>query len=235
MILDKFPKVLWINLDQSYQRRNHMEILLNRYYLNHTRIRAVDGFNKEELKRICVPHPFLSQRENACTCSHILALKYFVENMEDDRVIVFEDDVSFEFLQYIPYCWSRFEKELPDDYGLVQLAITNDHGDIPCELVKIDPTKKFFCSAAYLIKKSTAQGLLERYFSNKSGKIDLALQQYPAADTMITSVENVYSIPIFTYLTTDSIIHPIHLHIHNRSKKRQQKQWIELIKLKNRS
>ena len=118
MILDNFPKVLWINLDRSEKRRAHMEKLLAN--LDHTRISAIDA-KGPEFNNYCIAD--INSLENACTCSHLKALKYFVEETKENRIVIFEDDVSFEFLPFIPYNWSIFEKMLPDDYNVVQLAL----------------------------------------------------------------------------------------------------------------
>lgn len=230
MILDGFPKILWINLDKSTKRRSYMEKLLNSYNLEHIRIPAIDGTNPKNLEfnNICIPNNNFSSMENACTCSHIMALKYFVENIRDDKIIIFEDDVSFEFLKFIPFNWSDLMNNLPKNYHVIQLAITHMR-TINNYLIKTNPNMKYFCSAAYLITKTGAKKILERYYNPKIDKINLSEQQYITADSMILSVGNTYSIPIFTYKILDSLIHPLHLYIHRLSKKRQILIWMNIM------
>ncbi|XWV26688.1 glycosyl transferase family protein [Tupanvirus soda lake] len=51
------------------------------------------------------------------------ALKYFVEQMSDEKIVIFEDDIDFEFLNYMSYqTWSEFEDDLPPDYNVVQMC-----------------------------------------------------------------------------------------------------------------
>jgi len=227
MILDGFPQVLWINLDCSVRRRAYMEKLLNDYKIPNHRIKAIDGTNATdpELATICVTNDKLSLPENACTCSHLNAMSYFVENMSDNEIIIFEDDVSFEFLKFIPFDWSEFVSKLPLAYEIIQLAITHETGHIDNTLVKIDPMKKYYCSAAYLITKQAANKILNQYYSPTLNKYDLSTKQYATADSMISGTDATYSMPIFTYLTNDSTIHPRHLYLHNRSKQQQYHLW----------
>lgn len=229
MILDHFPKVLWINLNKCEKRNTRMQKLLDSYNIIHTRIRAIDGTNlkNQELDSICVKNNILSNTENACTCSHIKAIEYFVKNISDDKIIIFEDDISFDFLPNIPFDWSVFENNLPKNYDIIQLAITNEFNNVSNTLVKTNPNMKYFCSAAYLITKQAATKILEKYYPND--KIDLALQKYATADSMISSTGNTYSIPIFTYQTYESTIHPSHLYNHNRSKIQQYILWKNTI------
>lgn len=231
MILDNFPKILWINLDRSTKRKMYMETLLNAYKLNHTRIKAVNGLNRlgSDLDSVCIINTKLTRPENACTCSHLKAIKYFVENMSDDKVIIFEDDVSFDFLQNIPFNWSKLEENFPQKFDVIQLAITFENGAVSNTLIKTNPLMKYYCSAAYLITRSGAINLLNKYYSNDLKKINLATQEHATADSMISSTGNTYSVPIFTYRVADSIIHPLHLYNHNKSKKQQDTQWKSIM------
>lgn len=227
MILDNFPKVLWINLDKSINRRKYMERLLSIHKIVNTRIIAIDGTNSSntQLYNVCIPNKNLSHAENACTCSHLKAMKYFIDTMDDERIIIFEDDVSFDFLNFIPFNWSEFEKKLPENYEIIQLAITSEKSVVTSKLIRTYPNDKFFCSAAYMITRTAAKKLLERYYSIEENKINLSTQEYATADSMISSSDFTYSIPIFTYKTTNSTIHPKHLYIHNKSRLQQLTMW----------
>lgn len=227
MILDNFPKVLWINLDQSTNRKRYMEYLLKQYSIRNYRIKAVDATNPKytELSDICVKNDKLSLPENACTCSHLQAMKYFVDNISDNVAIIMEDDVSFEFLENIPYSWSELMSHLPAKYDVIQLAITKFNGSVNSVLIKTDPSSKYYCSAAYLITKQAAQRILNKYYNTQLAKYNLSIQNHATADSVISSTGATFSIPIFTYLTNDSTIHPRHISIHNKSKQQQCQLW----------
>ncbi|AGF85080.1 family 25 protein [Moumouvirus goulette] len=226
MILDNFPKVLWINLQRSTKRREYMEYLFNKYNIHNTRIQAIDGLISEELDSICLKNNSISYQENACSCSHLLAMKFFLEKTEDDKIIIFEDDVSFEFLKFIPFDWSEFEINLPSDYYVIQLAITKDYGSVGNILISTNSKSKYYCSTAYIITRQGAQHIINKYFCPETGKINLQNKTCCTADAIISDSGKTYSIPIFTYLTTESTIHPNHLQIHNKSKIQQQKLWL---------
>lgn len=49
MILDNFPKVLWINLNSSEERRSYMENLLKSYNIENTRISAINGVDSNSM------------------------------------------------------------------------------------------------------------------------------------------------------------------------------------------
>ena len=227
MILDNFPKALWINMDKSVERRKYMQQLLDIYKINHTRISAINGVDRPmtELQLYCRSNRRLRPSENACTASHFKALKYFVENMTDDKIIIFEDDVSFEFLKYIPFNWSQLEKNFPPNYNVIQLAISTWGGTVTNNLVKYTKEKKYYCTAAYLITRKAAIEPIDKYFSKTFYKLDLSNTVNATADTALYSLPNTFSIPIFTYQAYDSTIHTSHLDAHISSKNQQLNIW----------
>jgi GR25 family glycosyltransferase involved in LPS biosynthesis len=197
MILDNFPKVLWINLNSSEERRSYMENLLKSYNIENTRISAINGVdsNSNDLD-ICMKHPELSDAENACSCSHLIALRYFIEKTNEDKIVIFEDDVSFEFLEYIPYNWSEFMEHLPKNYKIIQLAVIGMGRDV---YPKLDIINYLYCSTtAYLITRKAAIEILNDYYPNFE-KITLSnkIMGTARADEIIRLYGNTYSIPLY--------------------------------------
>lgn len=227
MILDNFPTILWINLERSIGRRKYMEKLLSEYHLKNIRIDAIDGKIKKTLLSICLPNLKQSALVNACTCSHLKALKYFIQNMTDDKIIIFEDDVSFDFLPLIPFDWETLVKNFPKEFDVIQLSIcTNASTIVKPYLVKTDYKSYHFGAVAYLITRNAAKKILAKYWP--TDKIDLSDKPYCTADSIISTTGSTYSIPFFTYMTTDSTIHLNHLCLHKRSKNEQTKMWQEI-------
>jgi GR25 family glycosyltransferase involved in LPS biosynthesis len=224
MRIQNLPLILWINLDRSVRRRNNMMKLLEDHGLENQRISGVDGLgrDKTQLFQLCETSLNLNPAENACTCSHLLALKHFLKS-DRQTVLIFEDDVSFAFSTMIPFQWEDLMNHLPTNWQVIQLAVTTESGSPPNHLARITPESKHYCSSAYLINRSGAEWLTERYWLNE--KIMLSDKDHATSDSMISSVPFAYSIPIFSYETFDSTIHPNHLYIHNRAKYHQYLSW----------
>lgn len=224
MRIQNLPQIYWINLDRSIRRRTNMIKLFDQHGLEHQRITGIDGLgrDKSELFHLCEISLNLSPSENACTCSHLLALKQFLRS-ERETALIFEDDVSFAFLPMVPYQWEDLIAHFPVDWQVIQLAVTTEARTPPNYLVKITPASKHYCSTAYLISRSGAQWLIDNYWPEE--RIILSDKEHATADSMIASVPSAYSIPVFSYETQDSTIHPNHLYIHNRAKYYQYLSW----------
>jgi GR25 family glycosyltransferase involved in LPS biosynthesis len=243
MKLNNFPLVLWINLDRSWIRHRSMLKKLSDLKLRNIRIPAIDGTGRDTsvLTNICDLNHTITPAENACTVSHLLAIKYFYEQTNEEEVVIAEDDVSFIFLDLIPFDWSEFRSSLPRNWKLIQLAVTTDSVSLPSKekssgtipvpallLEKVTPESKHYCSAAYLINRSGAKQLLDRYYTGQ--RINLRDNVHVTADAMITSTTNTYSIPIISYETAESTIHAHHLTIHSKCKQQQYQMWIAFNK-----
>lgn len=228
MILDTFPRVLWINLDRSADRRDRMYRLLSAYGISHIRIRAIDGDKPmSALEEYCYPNPAMTKHETACTLSHLTAIAYFL-TLPDPYVMIFEDDVSFEFLPHVPYDWSVLMSSLPPDWQVVQLAVSEVIPQTGIDLVRSKHGDGRYCSTAYLINKAGAQSIIDQYYSNVHRKYVLKTKFRPTSDEIICHAAICYSIPIFTYLTDTSTIHASHLEFHTSSKNWQKALWRSL-------
>lgn len=234
MKLENFPKCLWINLDRSNTRRKHMENLCAKYKIENHRIAAVDAKNPESIRKVCnyrSPH----FKYLAITLSRLKAIKYFLENMPDEkRVIIFEDDVSFEYLNMIPYDWTDFENNLPSDYGIIQLALICKKPDKKPVHPWLHPRSINYnhsSLAAVMITREAAQKIHNIYYDTKTNKYNLVCTNTGALPYYIYNACKTYAIPIFTYLGTDSTVHN-HLKEHNKSKKYIKDVWQNFTKNK---
>ena len=240
MKLDNFPTVLWINLDRSLDRKAHMEKLLEENSITHHRISAVNGADQLELDSVCIRDGTFknSTFEFALTCSYLKAMRYFVDHLPNEkRIIMFEDDTTFEFSEFISYDWSEFESNLPSDYETIQLCINVGLGKQPdLHLKRKYPQNPngsltyrdevHWSSGATLITKTCAEKLLAKYY-RENGKFDLTrpnITSYIVSDAIIYQ-NKCYRIPLFTYLDIESIIQNKPAKTHITSKNSQIKLW----------
>lgn len=167
-------KIYWINLDRSPERREQMENQLKEYDINmHTRIDAIDGKNIEfsEYKDKCTD---ISVYELACTLSHLKAIET-AHNNGDEYALIFEDDCSFEYVQYQKHSIDELIEKMNNDHtdwNILQLCTCGriDH----CERMKANPNliekKSRDCTTAYLINKNGINRILQ--CNNKIAQCD---------------------------------------------------------------
>jgi hypothetical protein len=203
MKLDGFPLILWINLERSADRREHMEKMFKEYNLKNHRIEAVDG-----RKGIPSIYKCRGNIEFACSASHIEALKYFVEKTEEDEVVVMEDDISFIHLQYIDYDWVDFRKKVDPEYHILQLAYTSPNcaTEIRRFYKKGQQGYPPYGTLSYMINRTHAKVILDAIWDESIKKYNFTKYEPAVADYLLYRFGNVDSFPLFSTTFTTSTI-----------------------------
>lgn len=201
--LNNCPLILWINLDRSQQRRENMEILFKKYNLDNIRISAVDG-NSETFSNIDFGENKFNPKKKyqyACTMSHLKAIKYFVENIDSDNVIIMEDDVSFEFLDMWKYNIKDVIDKKPKNCDVLQLAFNwgnpNYFIEHKSNYVK---WRNFYSTLSYLVTKKGAIKLINKLFPNNYNFTNTTKNFHVADVCLYKSVKTfTFKYPLFTY------------------------------------
>lgn len=120
--LSRYP-ILYINLDDSIERRTSFEFQAALFGIVPHRISAIDYRS--------VDRPDWDdekKKEHACSLSHLKAMKYAFHKGWD-VVLILEDDACFMLLHYWPETLSGLITELDPSWELLNLSFTN-HGNI---------------------------------------------------------------------------------------------------------
>lgn len=224
---DNIPHILYINLDRALDRNNYIENLFKQHNIhNFTRISAYDGnkhnfYYPSKISRV-------SSNEYGCICSHLKALEYFVNNINEELCIICEDDISFEYTRYWNKTFNDYIKDAPADWDLLILQIITNKINI-----KLNHTKYQFLdvhgTGFYIVKKETAKYILSlvkknnhKYNFQNSDRYDII------ADKLIYKyIKNIYYFPLITTLCEDSYIHNNHIQKQKQSKNNLLNLWIK--------
>jgi hypothetical protein len=168
---------------------------------NSFRIQAVDYKNNFSPYRV-IQHPKLNGGEHGCTCSHIKALVFFLENSSDEYCFIAEDDLSNEYSHY----WKKENCELliNGNYDILQLQTTsNIYENTENKMV---PEMKYGSGTTiYKIKRNIAEIIVKTHFHKESQTFNLLNHEGPVADVLIYKYGDTFLLPMFSYLdVTDS-------------------------------
>jgi GR25 family glycosyltransferase involved in LPS biosynthesis len=214
--------VFYINLDRSIERNNYLINELNKYKVeNYKRISAVDGSKIKNTKTDTIDditfinnYNKIKNNEIGCTLSHIKAIYNMYINNYNTALIV-EDDSSFILSKLWKYKLSELIKNVPPDWGIIQLWCSN---------IKLTDNKLYreynfgdFGAVAYLINRKGANDIIKN-----TGFPDIKLGEttngilYPpigVADSFIYELTKTYvlNVPLiipFNNLNYPSTIQP---------------------------
>jgi GR25 family glycosyltransferase involved in LPS biosynthesis len=223
--LDNFGPVYLINLkDHTHRLSNAIEQFKKHGVKDYEVVEAIDGRNNNLSNIIDGTYPKLKSSEIGCVASHIKALKHWLDTSDSNYAVIMEDDFSFDTVDHWPFGWDYIKNKIPGGADIVQLIMIKNE-PITFSLHKKEKHTKAnkmtyeWSTACYLIKRSYAKMLVDLHYSD--GKYMLPSHGYSnqAADVVLYSLGNSYSMPLFTHiLDPKNSINSEHKDFHTLSK-----------------
>jgi len=214
--LKGIPEIYYINLDDKEDRRNYMESQFQYWGIeNYKRVSAHDGRVDDLSEIISGKYPDnMNSGEVGCVTSHLKVLKEWLENSDENYLLVMEDDCDLEPVKHWGFTWKEFFRYAPYDFDVIQLAIINP------QQVTMRIHKRFvndFSTACYLITRHHAQKLVNLHCRGDKYKLDNGVKPRAVADDLIYNSGNTFAIPLFLYkIDLGSDIHDIHIDVFHR-------------------
>lgn len=219
--------VFYINLDRKKERNLNISSYLDSYFINITRVNAIDGLKLEgncfkgEIDYFSYDFTDFSEvnkcNEVACLLSHLKVIRIiYQKNL--DYALVLEDDVSFEVISKWDESLDEIILNCPKDFDILKLHFQKPKFYKNLKLLnkniryrKLDfiPNKEW-SSAALVYSKKGIMSLTKKFnFEN----LVLSREEYKllVADYVLYKGFEVYEYtkPLFTTLNDGSTIRPI--------------------------
>lgn len=212
------PTVYYINLDDHTDRRKYMEDQFSYWGIdNYTRISAHDGRGDNDLGEILKgTYPkMMTSGEVGCITSHLKALKHWLENTDEEYLVVMEDDCDLSTVSHWGFTWREFMGNAPYHFDVIQLAVIN-----PAEL-HVKMHLRFvndFSTASYIIRRHHAEKLVKLHCRGDKYKLDQNVKPRAVADDLIYNSGLTFAIPLFLYkIELGSSIHDQHVNVFHKS------------------
>jgi hypothetical protein len=209
------PHVYYLNLDCRVDRREHTESNFKYWKIdNYTRVSASNYMieNYDEWKHFILDTSKITTKLLTIRCAQTLSIIKLIENWfkstNDPYMILMEDDINFEFLEYMHFDWEYLMNNIPHDWDSILLGFENDCS-IPCFL---HPVMYYHNTGPTLINRYYAEKLLRLhiidgkynffhkisniYWKNVCGEND-----YIIGDYFINQCGRSYAIPLMPQRT----------------------------------
>lgn len=226
--------IYWINLDRSTERRKNMENILKNIKIPNKRINAVDGKilpDYQIYNRFNGLNNMSTKIEYACLLSHLDTIKMFA-NSQYTNALIFEDDISLEYIKFWNKTVCEIIKNAPNDWDIIMLNYMS-HQNLT-KLYTENINGDISSCQSYIINKKGAQKLMNQILF-LDGRYKLNKNFTQTADNYIFSSLKtyVYKYPYFTYpIENDSTIHNSHLDYHRYGKLLALMRWKEMYNFK---
>ena len=193
--LEGIPQIHYISIEESKERRDNLHKQFNEFgisnFIPHIFSRYVHGDYHIEGDNL----ESIDKRGYGPTTSHLITLKEWYENSTDDEVLIVEDDLSFETVQYWGFSWKDFRNKLPSDWNCIQLICLREYSYNNYQFEK--RKLRDYCAAAYLIKREYVKLLLDNYYDGNKFTF-YNIKEIPILEHIIFSFKKgVYNFPLF--------------------------------------
>jgi len=225
--IDSIDIIYWINLDRSIDRRKNMNENLKHFKIKNKRINATDVNSDENIYSNFINYDDFNRTkiEYAVLHSHLKTIEEFA-NSPYQMALIFEDDLSLEYVQLWDKKLSEIINGAPKDWDIIMLNyVTSKKLN---DLYTFNKDGKISSCLSYVINKNSAKKLINQI--KKDNKYILHKNKIHTADDYIYSLLKTYAYkyPYFTYPNdNDSTIHPQELTYHNYAKGIAEKNWKE--------
>jgi hypothetical protein len=236
----EMPCVYWINLDRSEGRRARMQSRLDTRGIANLRVRAVDGADAHATDAIIASRAKTSY--NAATiASHFEAMALALENGLD-RVLVMEDDTTFEPYDAWPSGYAAITAELPAEFSAIALCIAELPKNLDAlfrreRLVHPLRRRAYWSAGAYVITRAGIERLFARY--RRNGRYDVTgfTGHQHAYEVIMRTLQAeklpgpyLSRVPLFLFEGDDSEIHDDHLWEHCLARDYLREHYLALIR-----
>ena len=181
-------KIYYINMELSKSRNNNTINTLNNFHIKYERYNAIDGINDKNIKT------YNTNEEYAVLASH-LSLINKLRYEKGNYYLIFEDDLSLDFIEYWDEDLEKIINNAPKDAEIIMLAyFTLNH-----KFEKDNNYRKWnndWSALSYIIKKSSINKI-NNYIKNNKFKL---FKDINVADNYIFRIFKtyLYKYPLFT-------------------------------------
>lgn len=207
--LFNLPSIHYISLEESIERRKNLHEYFSEYNITNIIPHFFKRFEETNFKIIGDKVDELTPSFKGALSSHFTVLKEWYQNTTESRVLIVEDDLSLESVEYWNFTWRQFENNLPNDWNCIQLVLIREYD---CQDYKFEKRNTFdWCAGAYLINRQYVKYLLDTYYY--SNFLDLSnCNHTPVLEHIIFSDKpGIYCLPLFLedcLKTESTMIHP---------------------------
>lgn len=220
------PDVYYISHEKYTDRHAAINSMLDSYGIKYTPVITT----KEQDDQLTYDSAFPYQNEDQAikvTASHLRAIKLWLETTNSDMALFFEDDVSFDTVQYWGSSLKEFIDSISDNWDCLQLMLTREYFNEDNFYLKYRYWDDWAITA-YILRREYAEKLISLFYPRENF-VNLILPEpnqgvIGLPENIIYLTGTTYTFPLFVEnisLQTTFLNNP-HYDEHNQFEKNEQ-------------
>lgn len=174
--LKNLPKPNIINLKTCKDRKAWTESEFLRHGVDDIRVHSYDRYEEGVSIPFVGDPDIVNATTKGVTSSHLLTIKWWLENTDEEYGLFFEDDLDYEILKYWNFTLEEYiERCNRWDWGCLHMCNVFEYPyDVNNEYIPMVPRKRNLWDhglQAYALKRWYAQKIVDYYFPEDDGNI----------------------------------------------------------------
>tara|TARA_B110000503_G_scaffold106378_1_gene158826 strand:+ start:212 stop:1021 length:810 start_codon:yes stop_codon:yes gene_type:complete len=209
--LQNLPKPNIINLTECKDRKYWTEEQWHKHGVDEIHVHSYDRYEEGVSIPFVGDQTIIDQTTKGVTSSHLLTIKWWLENTDEEYGLFFEDDVDYDTVSYWNFTLQEYiEKCNEYDWGCLHMCNVFEYPyDYRNEYIPMVPRQRFLWDhglQAYALKREYAQKVVDYYFGEDSEKIHYRMPNGSPITTENNILEGfglVITFPLFNHNVTD--------------------------------
>jgi FkbM family methyltransferase len=193
-IMDEFPSVYCVSLEECQERRHELTFQFNNYGIEPIFLIS-KRYSESNDKVVGKYLHTLNDGTKGCCVSHLKMIKEWYNNTDEEYAFFCEDDLSLETIDYWDFTWNEFIEKIPDDAECVQLLTIRNHYDT------FEMRSRYWDdwgATAYILTRNGAKKIIDSYIFEDVYSLEVPNKEImPLIENIIFSFVNTYTIPLF--------------------------------------
>ncbi len=191
------PSIYYISIEESVERRKNLETQFAQYGITNLNGLVYKKFGEYNFHIYGKYVDHLHHNSKGPVTSHLNAMKWWVENTDEEVCFIAEDDLYLGTVEYWNFTWKEFYKKLPKKWDVIQLSWIRPENLEPSFRKRVETD---WGACAYLIKKDYAKKLVDTYIKPDGYHLEVPDRTIlPIIENiMFTGMGIVYNFPLFT-------------------------------------
>lgn len=206
------PRPNIVNLKECDDRREYMSNALSALGIDSIRFHQYERYENSTVKAFCddMIEPYWIDK--GTTTSHLLTIKTWLEETDEEVGLFMEDDVDFSTVQHWNFTFEEFLSRMGTKWGALQLGIV--HEGTP-NMVPRKREQQDHGLQCYMLKRKYANKLVKFYFNQGDDTIYYRMPVGAALsleNAVLWGFDRVFTFPLFNHnvkqFTSNNIFSP---------------------------
>ena len=188
-----------INLKECEDRRIYMRNELTKYGQIEPKFYQYDRYEDSNVKAFCDDMIKPYWVDKGTTTSHLLTIKSWLEDTDDDVGLFMEDDVDFSTIEHWNFEFEELIERMGTKWGALQLAIVHESHPNMTPRKREQQDHGLQC---YMLKRKYASKLVKFYFDQGDDTIHYRMPVGAALsleNAVLWGFDRVYTFPLFNH------------------------------------